>query len=152
MVCQAATPLILATIATNPIRIRDTSETRRGQIGGHQRWVKTARQTGETMMTQISEQFFIVDEWPAPHYWRRDVTHLPLSKGAKVRRLGLLARGLAVILAADARFRERQHLSRMCERMRRDAGLPIKGQDAGLHERLLLEGRDTVALQRPRAA
>ena len=95
-------------------------------------------------MTQLRTHFVIVDEWPAPRHWRQAAPDLSLSQGEHPRRPSHLARVLAAIvaaiLAADARYRERQHLNQMCDRMRRDVGLPGAGQDARRRARLLLEG------------
>ncbi|NUB46206.1 hypothetical protein GEU84_017570 [Fertoebacter nigrum] len=80
-------------------------------------------------MTQTNAQFQIVENWPAASHLRKKTTGLHLREITKPHRPGRLARLVAAVLAADARYRESQHVDRMCDRMRADIGLPLKGAE-----------------------
>jgi hypothetical protein len=78
-------------------------------------------------MTRPINSLTTPDEWPVPAFWRSEgpadgpICALP--------RPGLAARLVAAVLDANARFRNAQRMERMCDRMRADIGLPLKGEE-----------------------
>lgn len=90
-------------------------------------------------MTRTTALADLVDEWPVPAFWRRAQPAEPASTSIQAARKGLLSRILCALLAADAHYRDARHADRLCDRMRRDVGLPPRGAEVLRLQRQMLE-------------
>lgn len=86
-------------------------------------------------MTRMIEDTKTAPHWDVPPFWRSKPVPVASVPDQPRSALLLLGQFLAAVLAAEARSRDAQRMERMCDRMRADIGLPMKGEAARQLER-----------------
>lgn len=81
-------------------------------------------------MTRVIEYTETAPQWVAPAFWRSESASVAPVLDRPRSRPGLLSRFVAAVLAVEARLREAHRMEQMCDRMRSDIGLPLKGAEA----------------------